>query len=381
MSERDTDIEFDFFDEPETEEATERVRLPRRPTTGGGGPPRRPVRAPQGLIPMLRLAGLIAFLILAVIVLVFLLKGCASSSKHSTYANYMDKVRTIARDSEQIGRQLNTALTATGVKETDLESRIRGLAATQKQQADEARSLEPPGPLHAEHDHLIEALDLRASGLSLLADAFGKTATSKNATNSGAVLASQTRLLIASDVIWDFYFRDAAQRVLQDQHITGVNVPDSSFIANPDLASSQAMANVWTRIHGTTTPSSPTGNHGSALVSVTALPDDKRLDPGAVNTVTASTDLAFQVAVQDSGSFQEFSVKVTLTIAKTPKSIVQSKTLDVINAGETKTLTFSDLGAPPFGVPTTLKVDVQPVPGEKTTSNNSAEYRVIFSLG
>lgn len=330
---------------------------------------------------MLRLAGLIAFLILAVIVLVFLLKGCASSSKHSMYANYMDKVRTIARDSEQIGRQLNTALTATGVKETDLESRIRGLAATQKQQADEARSLAPPGPLHAEHDHLIESLDLRASGLSLLADAFGKTATSKNATNSGAVLASQTRLLIASDVIWDFYFRDAAQRVLQDQNITGVNVPDSSFIANPDLASSQAMANVWTRIHGTTTPSSPTGNHGSALVSVTALPDGKRLDSGAVNTITASTDLAFQVAVQDSGSFQEFSVKVTLTIAKTPKSIVQSKTLDVINAGETKTLTFSNLGAPPFGVPTTLKVDVQPVPGEKTTSNNSAEYRVIFSLG
>ena len=35
MTERDTDIEFDFFDEPETEEATERVRTPRRP------PPRR----------------------------------------------------------------------------------------------------------------------------------------------------------------------------------------------------------------------------------------------------------------------------------------------------------------------------------------------------
>src|SRR5919199_5877914 len=212
MTERDTDIDFDFFDEPETEEATERVRLPRR-STGGGGPPRRPMRAPQGFIPMLRLAGLIAFLILAVIVLVFLLKGCASNSKHSTYSNYMEKVRTIARDSQQIGRQLNAVLTATGIKETDLEARIRGLAATQQQQADEARSIEPPGPLHTEHDHLIEALELRSSGLSLLADGFAKTATSKNATQSGRTLSSQTRLLIASDVIWDFYFRDAAQRV------------------------------------------------------------------------------------------------------------------------------------------------------------------------
>src|SRR5213075_2490180 len=51
MSERDTDIEFDFFDEPETEEATERVRSPRRPPPLG---PRRPVRPPAGFIPMLR---------------------------------------------------------------------------------------------------------------------------------------------------------------------------------------------------------------------------------------------------------------------------------------------------------------------------------------
>jgi hypothetical protein len=27
-----------------------------------------------------------------------------------------------------------------------------------------------------------------------------------------------------------------------------------------------------------------------------------------------------------------------------------------------------------------MRVDVDPVPGEKTTSNNSAEYPVIFSL-
>ena len=116
-------------------------------------------------------------------------------------------------------------------------------------------------------------------------------------------------------------------------------------------------------------------------MSVTALPDGKQLSASGENTVTASTDLAFRVAVQDSGSFQEFDVKVTLTIAKTPTPIVKSKTIAIINAGETKTVVFTDLGAPPFGVPTTVKVDVQPVPGEKTITNNSAEYKVIFSLG
>jgi hypothetical protein len=382
MSERDTDIEFDFFDEPETEEAPERPRLPRRPP--GGGPPTRPrMRTPQGFIPMLRLAGLIAFLILAVIVLIFVLRGCASDSKHSTYSNYMDKMRTIGTDSAQLGRQLNSTLAATGIKETELESRIKGFAATQQQQADQANAVDPPGPLHNVHDDAIKVLQLRASGLRSLADAFAQTATSKNASTSGRLLAAQMRLLVASDVNWDFYFTDAAKRVLQSQAVTNVNVPDSTMILNPDLASSQAMESVWRRIHGTVTGPSPAGDHGSALVSVTALPDGKQLSASSENTVTATTDLAFRVAVQDSGSFQEFDVKVTLTIARTQgqKPITKSKTIDIINAGETKTVVFSDLGAPPFGVPTTVKVDVQPVPGEKTTTNNSAEYRVIFSLG
>jgi hypothetical protein len=330
---------------------------------------------------MLRLAGLIAFLILAVIVLVFVFRGCASNSKHSTYTNYMDKVRTLGNDSAGIGRQLNSALTATGVKRTTLESNIRGFAAQESQLADQAKSIRPPGPLHNVHDHLIEVLQLRASGLSRLADAFAQTATARDATQSGQRLAGQARLLVASDVNWDVYVRDGSRTVLKDQNVTGVDVPGSKIVPNPDLASSQAMATVWQRIHGSRTRSSPGGNHGSALVSVTALPDDKKLDRSAENTITASADLAFQVVVQDSGNFQEFDVKVTLSIARTPKPIQQTKSIPIINAGEQKTLTFRDFGSPPFGVPTTVKVDVQPVPGEKTATNNSAEYKVIFSLG
>jgi hypothetical protein len=378
MSERD-DIEFDFFDEPETEEATERVRPQGRPPSGPSGP-RRPVR-PAGFIPMLRLAGLIAFLILVAVLLVVLVQGCANDSKHSLYASYIGKAQGIAGRSQQIGVSLNRTLTATGIKEAELESRLAGLAAQASQEATQAKSIDPPGPLRTEHAHLIEILQLRASALRRLADAFHSTAPSHNATTSGRLLAEQIRLLVASDVNWDFYFKQPTIDELKKQDVTGVNVPDSTLIANPDLASTQAMSTVWTRIHGAATGGTPSGNHGSALVSVTALPDGKKLDPNVENTITASTDLAFQVVVEDSGDFQEFNIVVTLTIAKSPNPIVKRKKIDIINAGEQKTVTFTDLGPPPFGVPTTVKVDVQPVPGEKTTTNNSAEYRVIFSLG
>ncbi len=118
---------------------------------------------------------------------------------------------------------------------------------------------------------------------------------------------------------------------------------------------------------------------------MTALPDGKKLNvSGAAsdNQITASTDLAFQVAVQNSGDFQEFNVGVNLTIQKSPKPIVLKKKIDVINAGQTRTVTFTNIDLNGlFGLPTTVKVDVLPVPGEKTVSNNSAEYKVIFSLG
>jgi len=383
MTERDSDIEFDFFDEPETEEATERVRTPRRPPPGG---PRRPVRTPQGLIPMLRLAGLIAFLILAAVLLVVGIRSCASSSKHDRYDAYLKDVRSIAQRSDQIGKLLNQSLSATGIKEGDLESKISGLAVQQQQVVAQATQLKAPGPLRVEHAHLIEVLELRASGLSRLADAFRLTATAKDANTSGRLIANQARLLAASDVNWDFYFREPTRLELAHQGITDIGgVPDSNIFSNPDLASTQAMADVWRRVHGAATGGTPGGKHGSALVSVTALPDGKRLKPGAPasdNEITASTDLAFQVAVLNSGNFQETNVGVTLTIQKSPKSIVKRMRIDVINTGQTKTVTFTNIDINGlFGLPTTVKVDVQPVPGETTVSNNTAEYKVIFSLG
>ena len=44
------------------------------------------------------------------------------------------------------------------------------------------------------------------------------------------------------------------------------------------------------------------------------------------------------------------------------------------------TVTFDSLGEVRFATQTTLKVDVAPVLGERNKDNNSAQYKVIFSL-
>src|SRR5919199_1943061 len=283
MTERDSDIEFDFFDEPETQETTQRRRAPRdgggpRGPRGPRGPARRPVRPTAEATRLLRLAGLVAFAIFLVVVLVLVVKSCRSSSKNSEYADYMTSVRAIASGSAGVGRQLNDTLTTPGIKEADLETKLIGLARQQTQYADRAQEIDPPGPLRVEHQHMIEALQLRTSGISRLAQAFRQTAKSKNASQAGQLLSRQAQLLVASDVNWDVYFRKQSLAELQRQGITGVSVPQSTIFSNTDLASTRSLIPVWQRVHGAATPTStPSGVHGVGLVATKVLPGGEQL--------------------------------------------------------------------------------------------------------
>ena len=59
----------------------------------------------------------------------------------------------------------------------------------------------------------------------------------------------------------------------------------------------------------------------------------------------------------------------------------QTKKIPVIDAGQSRTVRFANLGALPFAQKTHVNIDVAAVPGEKTTANNHASYPVLFSLG
>ena len=381
MSARDDDIEFDFFDdEPATSEAqsTQRVRLPRRGGSGGG--PSRPSGPPKGVTPLVRLVLLVVGLIALVLILVLVVQSCAASSKRDAYDDYMADVRAIAAQSDANGRKLTAALTTQGVKVDDLEATLRGLADNERQLVTRSADLDPPGLLREENRHVVEALQLRVSGVDGLAATFRQTANSKSA-NDASLLTEQAQRLFASDVVWADLFKDPAVRQLQAEDLGGVRVPASVFVANRDLLNEQSMSNVLKRLRGAATGGTPTGLHGTNLVSTRALPANQTLQTGADNTVTASTDLAFAVTIEDSGDSQEVQIRVTLTIEKSDNPIVKTEQIDVINPGEQKTVTFSDLGQVPFATKTNLKVDVKAVPGETKTSNNSATYPVIFSLG
>ena len=386
MTEHDTDIDFDFFedDEPPTQESSRTERLmPRR----GPRDPQRPPRGPTNLTPLLRLVGLIAFAILIVVLLVFWIQSCQASSKEQTYKDYMAKVSEVAGSSQQIGKQLNQVLLAQGQKEAQLEQKITGLARQQQLDVQRAQQISPPGALQSEHTSLVQAMQYRLNGLNGLASALAATASSKDTTRAGTLLSAQMQRLLASDVIYQDSFKAPSAQQLNRQGVTGTNdnggplVPDSNFLQSSDLVTPTAMITVLSRIRGAATTPSTGGLRGTNIESVKVLPAGTELSTSTQTKIVPSTTMTFQVMVKNSGDSQESSIPVTLKIVQSQGStITKHATIDFISPGETKPVTFGgDFSAITFAAPATVKVEVQPVQGETNTSNNSADYPVIFS--
>jgi hypothetical protein len=373
MTERDTEIEFDFFEEPTTREAERPDRGARRPRR-----PRRPAGPPSGLTPLLRLVGLISLAILVVVGLVFWVSSCRGEAKRDRYGGYMEDVRNVAEQSETIGTQLASTLTRPEVRQAQLIRTLDGYAQQHEQLVGTAQRLDPPGPLRVQQAQLVEALQFRVSGLRGLADAF--RARTRDATRAGEQLSAQARRLIASDVVWDDLFKDRATQELRRQDLRGIQIPDSNFVRNPDLSTSRAMSNIWQRVRGQTSGGTPTrpGTHGHGLEAV-------RVVGGAIlstterNKIVATTDLSFEVTFENSGDSTETGVEVELTIQKETEPLVRRQRVDLTEPGDTARVVFRNVGPVPFVVETTIQVNVKPVPGERNTANNSAEYPVIFS--
>lgn len=400
------DIEFDFFDESPTTETTREPGPPRRR-------PRLPTRPPSGGTPLLRLAGLIAGGILLAVVLVLWVSSCREDQKAAQYEDYMRSVGVVGGQSADIGTRLNQLIFSAGVQIEDLQGQLDGLRDEQSQTVRAAEELDAPGPLRRQHQHLIEALQLRVSGLNGLRSALsqisgletgadaaagadtatGETGTTPTETGqaqgsggaagadpsseAGTLLAEQAARLVASDVVYEDLFQAPSAEVMSEQGVSGA-VPTSDFVTNAEFASPNSWKLILDRL---TKPPAAGGLHGNRIAAVRWLPGDEELSRTEENTVQASDRLAFEVDVENSGDNQETQVNVTLTIQQSPEPIRKEATIDAINPGEAQSVVFEDLGQVSFGPRTILKVTVEPVAGEENTNNNTAEYVVIFTFG
>jgi hypothetical protein len=384
----DDDIQFDFFDEPETVEATQRRRLPRLEMPGGrgGGDGERPrgprSGPPTGLVPLARLVGLIAIAIVVVVALVFWVGSCQGKSKHDEYASYAKQVQAIAAGDKKLGGELANEFASPGLKQSDLETKLAEFAQQERQELAQAQQIHAPGPLRSTHQQLLDALQLRYQGLAGLGNALAAAGSKKSSTDTVAALTAQGQLLTSSDVLWEYLYRQPATATLKQQGVTGVVIPASQFLSNPEIVSSRSFTVLQQELSGATTGGSPSGLHGDGLTGVHVSPQGVDLSTSTATTIKVSADLDFRVTVENSGDFPEGNVPVTLTIDAGGKPIVRTEHITAISAKEQTTVDFTNFDLPPsaFGQKATITVKVGKVPGEKNLSNNSATYTAFFTL-
>jgi hypothetical protein len=383
VSTHDDETQVEFFDEPETLEAPERQRRRMRPPRPGG--PRRPAPPPPGAVALARLAGFVALAIAIVVGLVFWVGSCQGKSKHDEYASYMNDLRPIALRSARAGTDFANALGSANLTLVGLQSKLQLWSKQQQQDYDDALVLRPPGPLQAAHQQALATFQLRAIGLTGLANALAE-AGSKSTGDVANLLAGQAQVLTASDTVWRELFHLPATETLTSLGVKGVIAPPSQIVTDPEVISARSFGIVYQRLKAANTGGKPpSGVHGSMLVSTEAVEGGNAttLSTSSPTTVHVAPSLVFKVTFTDSGNFQEVKIPVTLTVKVFGKKVLQkTKIVPSILSKQTTSVTFGNLGLPTsaFGATATVLVEIAKVPGEVRLDNNSGSYPVFFSL-
>ncbi|MBM3634827.1 MAG: hypothetical protein FJW99_06015 [Actinobacteria bacterium] len=339
-----------------------------------------------------RIAFAVGGAIVLIVVLVLVVRGCQRSQLEDSYGSYMGDVTTIVTASGKESDALQEVLlNKNGAKAPELQVQVREIADQAEGLVGQANALSPPDSLSAPNQSLVTALQYRVTGLKALADALPSVVESQNRAYASATLASAMQRFLASDVLYQDSFVGPSKRALADADITGVQVPDRQFFlsgvradqASPTGAGQLIPALQRTGTADGTGTSTTGGLHGTGIASVQALPQGVQLQAGTDTEIQASDKLEWQVTVENAGDFAESNVIVRVTFASdaSPKDAqTVEKEITAIQSGEQQSVTLPGPKSPTFGEPSTLKVEVVPVPGEEKTDNNRAEYpvKIVF---
>jgi hypothetical protein len=228
---------------------------------------------------------------------------------------------------------------------------------------------------------VLEALELRRDGLDAIAQrvltALGDEGDA--ADEAFEQIAGQMRAFLASDVLWQARVAPLVKAHLDEEEIGGQRIATSTFFPDDSWLEPATVADRLGRQvsgDGGNGGEPAPGLHGNGLVSVQA--GDVVLQPGVANRVPADID-AFLVTFANQGENDEFDVRVTLTIeGDSGEPIRSSKTVDEVLQGQQAEVAMPVDEPPPVGEPVTITVEVEPVPGEEKTDNNSQTYQALF---
>ncbi|HZV72906.1 MAG TPA: hypothetical protein VFF79_04245 [Conexibacter sp.] len=331
--------------------------------------------------------------VLVIVLMVVLVKGCVDSRREAALKDFNRSVRTLVEQSRSgVSKPFFDALTgASGGKATQVQETINQLTSVADEELSRAQGLSPPDAVKQAQSDLELVLSLRRDGVAKVADliqtAMGGTAGAGTAVNQ---IAGQMQAFNASDVI---YSQRVAPLILKGLKGDGIAasydgtageqvLPYADFLPagsgiswlGPDFVASQlGSTTAGGRSRGTPAP----GLHGHALDSVSV--GGTTLTSSGSNRIPASPPPTFTVNFTNGGTNNETNVRVTVEITGPNGTPIRAQTIvPNTTAGQQATADVQLRQSPSTSGPSTIRVTIEAVPGEKSLANNTASYTALF---
>jgi hypothetical protein len=325
--------------------------------------------------------------LLILILLVLAFRGCLNARNERAIKDYVGNSSELINQSKLEGNQLFGLLGGSGSQDdaVDAANVVNGLRSESATLVDRAEDLDAPDEVSAAQENLLDALELRRDGLAAVANALPNALADEERRESTADIAEVMQVFLASDVLLKYRFRPNLEQTLRDEDLEDeVTVPSQrrlEFVpdvqwVDPDFVADQ-IAGLRGSGGGATDEAASPGLHGNGLGTVTL--GGVALVPGASATVPLSDDLSFEVQVVNQGENNETDVNVKVTVGEGNDATELEEAIPEIAVGEQQTVTIPLAERPPTGENVPVTVEVEPVPGEEMTDNNSADFTVIFT--
>lgn len=319
-------------------------------------------------------------IVLFLIVIILLGKGCQSTRQTNAIKDFIKQTNSIVTQSDQTSKDFFSMLTDPGdASATDIETSVNVQRSSAAELVRQAEDLKTNGSnLEAAKQYLVETLEFRRDGLTEISKQIGQALGDQDPEAATAKIAANMQQFLTSDVIYSQRAYAYMNAAVKDKKVEGVEIPASQFLPSLEWLDPTQVDDVFSRARGGggSNQAATPGTHGTGVTGVTAQPSGTALTEGQSNDLNGASSI--EVDVQNQGENDESNVEVSYTISGAGSSIKQAKPIPSIKAGETVKVTLPLSKIPASGATATLKVTVKKVPGEQNLDNNTQTFDVNF---
>jgi hypothetical protein len=312
---------------------------------------------------------LVAIVIGVIVVALVVWRACTAGP--SATADYVDRVRPIIQDSNELSLAMKSISSELTTFTRDvLDERLSSLEGEAATLVDEAVKLQAKEGARDLQALVVGALKLRAAGVKNFRRGVSNALEGVPAQQVTAELQNAMDLIGAGDRSYALFQEEARARLQQSKE-SKVEVPDSQYLRDSPYSADGLPK--FVKALQSQPRLAPI--HDVVIAQITTRPGSTG-KLGDIDLIPASSSFTVVVTVSNDGNLPErdLVVKIRLTSETRPEPQEQEQRIPALEPGGKRSLSFTGLDPTKNQTKNTVTAFVDPVTDEKNVDNNRRDY-------